>query len=213
MTLQYLDLPSFADFGTFQLLSWRIVVQSQGFLVIIGWNIIITILFWPSQLWFLASTRCAAQSTLAGWITTRRKGEYFMFFSILTREGMHECIRIIGWNTPTTSFIIEFCRINTPRIWKLKRFLWISWLRNMNQQEKSIEGRKLSIRRCWKLARPVEGAGKLKFVNNLGPESARIHLSGREREREKWNIYQEEKEKRNKSFDFETNREGCCSLS
>ena len=45
------------------------------------------------------------------------------------------------------------------------------------------------------MARPVEGGGKLKFVNNLGPESARIHLSGREREREKENICQEEKEK------------------
>ena len=43
------------------------------------------------------------------------------------------------------------------------------------------------------MARPVEGAGKLKFVNNLGPESARIHLSGRERERGVLTLKQVEK--------------------
>ena len=45
------------------------------------------------------------------------------------------------------------------------------------------------------MARPVEGAGKLKFVNNLGPESACIPPSERERERVKENICQEEKRK------------------
>ena len=47
------------------------------------------------------------------------------------------------------------------------------------------------------MARAVEGGGKLKFVNNLGPESACIHPSERERERErvKENICQEEKRK------------------
>ena len=33
------------------------------------------------------------------------------------------------------------------------------------------------------MARAVEGGGKLKFVNNLGPESARIHLSGKRKRR------------------------------
>ena len=45
------------------------------------------------------------------------------------------------------------------------------------------------------MARAVEGGGKLKFVNNLGPESACIHPSERERERVKENICQEEKRK------------------
>ena len=45
------------------------------------------------------------------------------------------------------------------------------------------------------MARAVEGGGKLKFVNNLGPESARIHLSERERERRVLALKQVEKGK------------------